>query len=476
MVKKNKKGVDRSYKELLVQSSRKEGIRLLGSAVVIIRPLHKDGFVQYSGIFDADTFQSSIQSYRIQGSKSTAKDFRSEIDNITFRTIPINEQASLMNSIPNSLVNPSANKPAYGQYTSLGMYKTDKERPDYKPAFCRDLILFSSRETTDQADREMCATVRKAYKMKPRHDSRIETQKKSIKRSGEPSTSTPPPKKPRSSKQVTRLGAEDIRNAIDSMMPFDQPKEPDAESDDPYDLFVTDLIETGHFSWRIHNEQTDSYCMNNIDIDNDGKFQANNYVHTYRENEEYSCTCLQYSTVLQLASLAVSDDEIADVNELECVHIMFIKEYVEKFNEDSDDDSTVMRFIRQGRHHMNVGAVSLSSSSSKSKRFSVINLSHDKCSIVSLSGHYIKCHDGRCAAAHGHLRKLENLGSDAACEHLHTMHSFAEEFELLTMCADEEDPDNEFQDELEPDEDIPDSAIPVQDIPPETRKVGFRFI
>ncbi len=477
IVLKNKKGVETSYKELIVQCSKKskDGLKLLGSAIVVHRPSGKTGFFRYSGCFDVKVTEKAIQEFRITGKHSTGNKFLNGINNLTFRSIPMIEQAALVNSIPNTLVNPKSSKPSYARYTSLGVYKTEKDYPDYRPGFCRDFILYLSRDFADNAEREMCATFRKAFNMKPRAtDSGIEIIKKNFKRPGDPLSSTPPAKKPRLYRGVTRLGEEDLRDAIDAMIETEQPKEPSLESVDPFDQYVTQLIETGHFSFRIHNQDTDSFCMNDIDMDNEGRFQTNQFVHTYKDRnlqgDSYSCTCQQYTTLLQIASFAVHEDDIPDVEELVCVHIRFIQEYVDKF---SYDESNVMELIQQGMKYKNVGAVLLSSSSHKSKRYSIINRQHNKCSIVSHCGKYMKCHDGKCAAEHGNLRELESITSHGACEHLNIMHSFAEEFSFFTVSESEEDLDTELQDELEDHELISDSIEAPPDLPSDTRKVGY---
>lgn len=101
-----------------------------------------------------------------------------------------------------------------------------------------------------------------------------------------------------------------------------------------YIYYKLALIEKGSVSWRFHNDHMDIFVLNDINIEN-GAFLPFSYVHMTRVltsgTTAFSCTCRLFGTLMQIASLDISQQDIISVDavEIKCCYIRFFQEYVE---------------------------------------------------------------------------------------------------------------------------------------------------
>lgn len=223
-----------------------------------------------------------------------------------------------------------------------------------------------------------------------------------------------------------------------------------------YTYYKLALLENGSVSWRFHDEHLDVFVLNDINIDN-GVFMPFSYVHMTRlfisGTAAFSCTCHLFGTLMQIASLDISQQDIVSVDsvEIKCCHIRFFQEYVEPHLTlllESAEGTDVIPLIRNSTKNLNQPLCELPSSHN-TRKFSVLSTESTDCNFVHLVDNRLHCQSGHCNVLFSSSKRLVKYleMSTSLCPHLTAMKQNKDLWILDNMVTDDNVGDDDGDDE-----------------------------
>jgi hypothetical protein len=212
-------------------------------------------------------------------------------------------------------------------------------------------------------------------------------------------------------------------------------------------VFVSNLLTSGTFLWRLHLTDKDVFCMNSYDAD--GQLMPMHFVHTTREKLDngstlYQCSCSAYNlihSVLLQHHHSEPDEEILPEGAA-CMHCKFLKEHVEQhidrfFSEHYSCETPVFKKLKDSTCSLNASVVSLLQT-----KLSVVPRDSDCCSIVHISAdEIVTCKSGSCQSSIRSCRKAVNgllslTEASKLCPHLEAMRSNQEAWSVPGSSSD----------------------------------------
>ena len=215
----------------------------------------------------------------------------------------------------------------YSQW--LSHYTRDQK---YKPASLRIQILFNFRDGNLKTVHDTCAKYLNLEQ---------EVRQSSFQRGGsvvstmigseDVEITHPVPKRQRVNTRKT-LTMSTLHSKITTFDPWFTSRNL-AQNTSPFDSFKFAMIENGNMFWRRSSANIDIFTMNDVSMTT-GLFQGDCFVHLTRvsiEGEfELLCSCSMYATLMQVASISVSDVEFdeMDLQNINYCHMKLLNELV----------------------------------------------------------------------------------------------------------------------------------------------------
>ena len=208
-----------------------------------------------------------------------------------------------------------------------------------------------------------------------------------------------------------------------------------------YETFKFAMIENGKLFWRHSSSNLDIFSLNDVN-QSTGVFQEDCYVHLTRSkidggHSELSCTCSIYSTLIQLANLRITEEELdgMDISAVQCCHMRLFNDMIQSnlpsiLNNTSNSENLLIKDLESSKHLINESICQLPTPSNRSLKFSVYSDHDDSCNFVHITDNKVCCQSGYCDALFSsskryvvNLRKAERL-----CPHLDLMKSHSDQW------------------------------------------------
>ena len=201
-----------------------------------------------------------------------------------------------------------------------------------------------------------------------------------------------------------------------------------------------------------------------------GIFQEDCYAHltmvTSGDEPELSCSCSMYSTLLQVASFGVSEQEFESMNleNVICCHMRLFKELILDYlpairSNSSRSQNNLVKRLEDNLHLLNMSVCHLPTTSNRCLKFSVYSEYDERCSLVHITDNRICCQSGYCDAVFScskrYVVRLDE--AEVLCPHLLKMKEQQGDWRNLLPGADfdetdgfEEEENDRADDEEEP--------------------------
>ena len=226
-----------------------------------------------------------------------------------------------------------------------------------------------------------------------------------------------------------------------------------------YSDFKESLITDGTVLWRLRNEDSSVFLLNDYSLQS-GYMSGSSYVHLTVSRIEDSfqthCTCEAYA-YLQSCAIGMNpidhDHEEEDIlidSSMSCMHVRFfvdaLKSYLHLDNIKELPNRTLLdKKIKGSLTSLNCGVVPLGQmTESQLAMFSVRRRQEDtSCSFVTISkdGCYMNCKSGTCQAKflnRKRIPRIMEIQTAAICDHLETMRSNSHIWNFLVKEQEED--------------------------------------
>ena len=313
------------------------------------------------------------------------------------------------------------NKVNFSQWLSI-MDVKDK----YRPASARNQILYFYRDGCLNSVFDVCQKLQGNQPEVRPSSSTFCTVSNSEDANMQPSFA-----KRRTRQPLKRLTVEELRANITSLDPEFSSQNIFQEAS-PYEKFKLAVTENGNLFWR-RSGRCDHFALNDVNMTT-GIFQEDCYVHltltTSDGVSELSCSCSMYTTLVQIASFGVSEQEFEDMNleNVNCCHMRLFNEMILDHlpairSLTSNSENNLVKKLEDNLHKLNETICYLPTVSKKSLKFSVYSDYDERCCFVHITDNRICCQSGYCDAVFKcskrsvvHFDKAVNL-----CPHLMEM-------------------------------------------------------
>ena len=410
-----------------------------------------------SKIFDREEFRAAFSDHRVEGSSSEARSVNLFTPLAT--SVSWNQQLRFISSLPN-YHRWLLDKVNFSQWLSI---MDMKEK--YRPASARNQILYFYRESCLKAVFDVCEKLR--GNQPPALQSSSSSTFITMSVSSEDVDTQPSVAKRRQRQPLKRLTAEDLRANITSLDPEFSSRNI-FEEVSSYEKFKLAVIENGHVFWR-RSGNIDIFAINDVNMTT-GIFQEDCYAHltmvTSGDESELSCSCSMYSTLLQVASFGVSEQEFESMNleNVICCHMRLFKELILDYlpairSNSSRSQNNLVKRLEDNLHLLNMSVCHLPTTSNRCLKFSVYSEYDERCSLVHITDNRICCQSGYCDAVFScskrYVVRLDE--AEVLCPHLLKMKEQQGDWRNLLPGADfdetdglEEEENDRADDEEEP--------------------------
>ena len=335
-----------------------------------------------------------------------------------------NQQLRFISSISN-LHRWQHQKVAYSQWLSIMDVKGK-----YKPASPRNQILFYFREGYLSKVYDVCSKLQNSENP-TRHSAPVCSTSSVSTVIGSEDIDTPAPKRRRSEPRK-RLTMTDLLSNISSLDPQFSSRNM-SQKTSPYETFKFAMIENGHLFWRRSSANIDIFVMNDVSMTT-GLFQEDCYVHltrlTYDGVTELTCTCTMYTTLLQVVSFGVSEEELDDMDlgNINCCHMRLFNEFIvdhmpSVLNNTSHSENNLIRKLELTKDQINDPVCHLPTPSNRTLKFSVFSDHDNRCCFVHLTNKRLCCQSGYCDALFSSSKRFIVYldKAEVLCPHLISM-------------------------------------------------------
>ena len=426
-----------------------------------------------SKFFRSMEFQPAFNTFRTEGlvEKLGSLNFLSPLQ----PPVSWNQQLKFISSISN-FHKWQHDKINYSQW--LSHYTRDQK---YKPASLRNQILFNFRDGNLKMVHDTCAKyLNLEQEVRQSSSQRGGSVVSTMIGSEDVEITHPVPKRQRVNTRK-RLTMSNLQAKITTFDPRFTSRNL-AQNTSPFDSFKFAMIENGNMFWRRSSANVDIFTMNDVSMTT-GLFQEDCFVHLTRvsiEGEfELTCSCSMYATLMQVASIGVSDVEFdeMDLQNINCCHMKLLNELVVDhmpsiISNTSNSENNLVRKLELGKDLVNAPVCYLPTSSSRTLKFSVYSDHDNRCAFVHITDNRICCQSGYCDALFScSKRSIITLDkAEAPCPHLISMREHPEVWSgLLPVPVESIDTDvsNETEDDPEdvyqpPPPNVPDSEPDLQ--------------
>ena len=444
-----------------------------GTVVFYFAIISSFSYFSASKCFSGEAFRTACTMFITEGPspQSGSINFLSPLES----PVSWNQQLKFISSIPN-LHRWQQNKVSFSQWLSV-----IGEKGKYKPASARNQILFYFREGCLNKVYDVCLKLQS--KENPPQQIASTSTFTSIVDNVE-ADSVPSAPKRRRREPLRRLTLADLLANITSLDPqfSSQNLSQDLSS---YEKFKLTLIKNGNLIWRRSSGNIDIFALNDVNMTT-GLFQEDCYVHLTRITidgvSELTCSCGMYTTLMQVASLGISEEEFneLDISNVQCCHMRIFSEMVLDFllsvlDNSSRSENRLIRQLELMKGHINDPVFHLPTGSNRALKFSVYSEHDNRCAFVHITDNRLPCQSGYCDALFSsskryiiHLHKAEVL-----CPHLVKMKDNPDSWaSLLEEAVDSVNPESLDEDEDDPDHDVRQPPTPAE-VPVADQKVYF---
>ena len=407
-------------------------------------------FLSASKCFDNDAFKAACTSHIIEGSsqRSVALDFLKPLQSPVSWDLQLKYISSLSN-----LHSWERSHILFSQWLSIF-----DEKGKYKPASARNQILYNFRDGNFHEVFNICSKLQ--TQKDPSHKQVSGTSKRTVETSVglDDADSSQLAAKSRRRETLRRLTMTDLLSNVTSVdHGFSSQNLHQDRS--VYDKFRIALSNGGNVIWRHSSDGVDIFAMNDVSIST-GHFQEDCYVHLTRTSvdgiSDLTCSCSMFSTLMQVASLGVPEDEFDGtyMSEVQCCHMRVFNELISDhllsvIQNTSRSENRIVESLELKKGLINELVCLLPTSSDRNLKFSVYS-DHDKrCAFVHVTGKRLVCQSGYCDAVFSNSKRQVVLLNKAGnlCPHLRNMKDQSETWmELLTKAVDSA-PDEENEDD-----------------------------
>ena len=436
-------------------------------------------FFSASKCFDSEEFRTACTSHITEGpsQQSGSLDILSPLQS----PVSWNLQLKYISSFPN-MHKWERNHVQYSQWLSIF-----DEKGKYKPASARNQILYNFREGNLHEVFAICSKLQN-QKNPPHQQASARSTFVCSSIGSDDTDAIPSAAKRRRREPLRRLTMTDLLANVTSIDPEFSSQNLHQERS-AYEKFKFALISNGNLVWRHSADGVDIFAMNDVNIST-GLFQEDCYVHLTKTTvdgvSDLTCSCSMFTTLMQVASLGLSEEEFdgTDLSEVQCCHIRLFKEMISDhtlsvIQNKSRSENRLVQKLELMKGQINELVCHLPTSSDRTFKFSVYS-DHDKrCAFVHVTENRLVCQSGYCDALFSNSKRtvVQLRKADVLCPHLATMKDQIETWiDFLPKPAESEETGSVDEDEDDNDRDQEEDPSPVAApvvAPVEDLKVSF---